>query len=238
MTEKEIQIVCDRIKSLREQKGITQDKLSNILNVSRTVIGHYETDRVPPIDKLISIANYFETSIDYLLGRTDISKLDVTNQKIGKKTGLNDKSIEILENIKNTDMIKTINYLIEQEEMFLLNGFSPITQKGITQDEYNKAFEKAQESYEQEVKKVDTNCIPILSNIHNYLKAEITKEDMYIINGTLKKISELGYKVNRLLAEETINTNEIIENTFLEKLKMQLRELKKEVMQNGRRKRK
>ncbi|MDE5866348.1 MAG: helix-turn-helix domain-containing protein [Lachnospiraceae bacterium] len=57
-----------KLALLREKKGITQEKLSEILNVSRQSVSRWETDiSFPETDKLIILSKYFECSIDFLL---------------------------------------------------------------------------------------------------------------------------------------------------------------------------
>lgn len=87
----------ERLKKLRIEKGITQEKLGNIIGVSDRVIGYYEADnRFPKDDILLNkIADYFEVSLDYLLGRTDNEKMV---QDIDKK--LKDNDIVIAANSK------------------------------------------------------------------------------------------------------------------------------------------
>lgn len=61
-----------RIKDLRIENGLTQKELAKILHSSDKNIWAYENGIAsPPIDVLISYANHFGVSIDYLLGRTD-----------------------------------------------------------------------------------------------------------------------------------------------------------------------
>lgn len=61
-----------RLKELRKEKNITQIKLAMELNMSQNTISRYETgERQAGYDELIKIADYFNVSIDYLLGRTD-----------------------------------------------------------------------------------------------------------------------------------------------------------------------
>ena len=60
------------LKSLRTERGLTQDGLSKALKVSRSTIGMYENgSREPDYETLELIADYFNVDIDYLLGRTD-----------------------------------------------------------------------------------------------------------------------------------------------------------------------
>lgn len=62
-----------RIKELRKKKGITQKKLASYLGISDRAVGYYESgQRTPPPDILQKIADFFNVSTDYLLGRTNI----------------------------------------------------------------------------------------------------------------------------------------------------------------------
>ncbi len=64
-----------RLKELRTEKKITQLKLAMELNMSQNTISRYETgERQAGYAELIKIADYFDVSIDYLLGRTDKKK--------------------------------------------------------------------------------------------------------------------------------------------------------------------
>lgn len=61
------------LKLLRQNKGISQKALADIISVSQQSINKYENHNVEPdIDTLIRLANYFNTSVDYLVGNTDI----------------------------------------------------------------------------------------------------------------------------------------------------------------------
>ena len=66
-----------RLKEIRKNKGISQLKLAIELNTNQNTISRYETgEREPGINELIKIADYFNVSIDYLLGRTDNPKIN------------------------------------------------------------------------------------------------------------------------------------------------------------------
>ncbi len=61
-----------RLKELRKRKRISQVTLAMDLNMNQNSISRYETgEREADYKTLISIADYFNVSIDYLLGRTD-----------------------------------------------------------------------------------------------------------------------------------------------------------------------
>ena len=64
-----------RIRDLREDKDLTQKQMAKILCCSQQVYSNYELgQRDIPTAILIAISNYFEVSIDYILGLTDNPK--------------------------------------------------------------------------------------------------------------------------------------------------------------------
>ena len=61
------------MKSLREEKDLTQEQLAKLVNLSQQTIGHYEVDRAKPdLETLNKLAEIFNCSIDYILGRSNI----------------------------------------------------------------------------------------------------------------------------------------------------------------------
>lgn len=64
-------LICGRrLAELREKRGLTQSMLSHRTGITRAAISHYEKGRrEPDFSTLIILADYFNVSIDYLLGR-------------------------------------------------------------------------------------------------------------------------------------------------------------------------
>ena len=61
-----------RIKNLREDNDLTQSEISKILNISQVAYSYYELNkRSIPLELLSKLADYYNTSIDYLVYRTD-----------------------------------------------------------------------------------------------------------------------------------------------------------------------
>jgi transcriptional regulator with XRE-family HTH domain len=59
------------LAEIRRDRHMTQKDLAEVLHVSTGTISNYEKDvHLPDVDKLINIADYFEVTTDYLLGRT------------------------------------------------------------------------------------------------------------------------------------------------------------------------
>ena len=61
-----------RLKELRKRRGISQMKMAMDLNMGQNTISRYENEvHEADYETLILFADYFDVSIDYLLGRTD-----------------------------------------------------------------------------------------------------------------------------------------------------------------------
>lgn len=61
----------ERIRNLREDNDLTQTELAAKLNISQRTYSHYEMgSRKLPLDILVALADYYNCSTDYLLGRT------------------------------------------------------------------------------------------------------------------------------------------------------------------------
>lgn len=68
-----MQILSKRLKELRENRRIYQREFAEILGMSFRGYQNYETGQSEPkLATLIAIADYFQVSIDYLVGRTDV----------------------------------------------------------------------------------------------------------------------------------------------------------------------
>ena len=66
-----------RIQDLRTDADMSQKQLSEILHISQRSYSHYETgSRNIPIEMLIRLTNYYNISVDYLIGRTDKKEMN------------------------------------------------------------------------------------------------------------------------------------------------------------------
>lgn len=97
-------VFSSRIKSLRMERGLSLDKLARELDINKSRVGMWESNgTVPRRDILIKLSNYFEVSIDYLLGNDVLFSEDANNTKLlslqrnlGK---LNDAELQKAENM-------------------------------------------------------------------------------------------------------------------------------------------
>ena len=74
-----------RLKDLREDNDLSQKNVANLLNIPTRTYSSYENEeRGLPIDILIKLAQFYNTSSDYIIGLTNISK-PYPNRKINIK---------------------------------------------------------------------------------------------------------------------------------------------------------
>ena len=108
-----------RIKLLREEMGLKQEELAKKLSVSPSAIGMYERGLREPNNELtLRIANFFNVSIDYLLGKTDIRNPgkqidDVLNEAM---IGMSKEDYEKLTDIQEKQIRDFAIYIKNQVE--------------------------------------------------------------------------------------------------------------------------
>ena len=67
----------ERLKALRKNKGLSQTELATVLSMANSTLSQYENARRTPGDDVkIRIAEYFDTTVDYLVGRAPSSLRD------------------------------------------------------------------------------------------------------------------------------------------------------------------
>ena len=67
-----MKIFAERLLELRKEEQMSQAALAKELDVSYSVVCYWETDRSEPTaPNLVKLADFFEVSVDYLLGRTE-----------------------------------------------------------------------------------------------------------------------------------------------------------------------
>ncbi|WP_300347603.1 helix-turn-helix transcriptional regulator [Clostridium sp.] len=65
----------NRIKSLREERNLKQIDLASYLNIGRSTLSQYESNKRVPSDEIKNkLADYFNVSLDYLMGKSDIKE--------------------------------------------------------------------------------------------------------------------------------------------------------------------
>lgn len=98
----------NRIKELRKKRKITQIRLSTEIEVSQETISAYENGKAEPkLDKLVKIADFLNTSTDYLLGRTDDDSplIDLANNIVDEQLNELINNYARLNNLQRKDLV-------------------------------------------------------------------------------------------------------------------------------------
>ncbi|WP_353727181.1 helix-turn-helix transcriptional regulator [Lactococcus lactis] len=101
----------NRIKELRSKKKISTQELANATGIARSTLGSYETRGINPnAEKAQILADYFNVSVGYLLGNTDMPKDIIENYNYKQEINSFIKDLDE-SNYKNWDLIEKNIYL-------------------------------------------------------------------------------------------------------------------------------
>lgn len=65
----------ERIRDIREDCGLTQTNIADLLHVGQRTYSDYESGKTRiPIDRLLILARYYNVSLDYITGASDLKK--------------------------------------------------------------------------------------------------------------------------------------------------------------------
>ena len=101
----------NNLKMLRNERGVTQQALADAIGTNQQAINGYENRGIEPdFEMLIKLADYFNTSIDYLLGRTESRCFNIKD----KSFVINSDEIEMIKRYRrlSTDVQRNIAGLI------------------------------------------------------------------------------------------------------------------------------
>lgn len=100
--------VNERLKILREAKGVSQQEISDILGINRTTYVKYESGASSPTRQLQQLADYFNVTTDYLLGREESSQ---------KKAPIQGVKIPVLGRVVAGVPIEATTEILDYEEI-------------------------------------------------------------------------------------------------------------------------
>lgn len=110
-----------RLKELRKSRGKTQQQMAETLKVLRSTYGEYERGKIaPPMDKLQSLASYFDVSIDYLIGNINVKR---SNNEMHTED-INESLARILDSLQNRKDVLTFEWetLNDDSRELLINS--------------------------------------------------------------------------------------------------------------------
>jgi len=116
---------ASRLRDLLDAPGMNQSKLADHIGVTRQAISAWSLGiSLPDIEKFGLIADFFDVSTEFLLGRTDISKPDATKQALAKYLCLSEAAIDEIRRLQNIHLEQNI----ENDFKFTLKEPEPLTE--------------------------------------------------------------------------------------------------------------
>lgn len=101
----------NRLKKLRESKGLTQLEFGKLFNASQNTVSNWENgNRRIDNDRLVSFAAYFDVSTDYLLGRSDVAE-PAKNQPIADGDELDRELIDLMRDLSPEDFQRVKDFV-------------------------------------------------------------------------------------------------------------------------------
>jgi|GEM_PF-742531 len=120
-----LQINIDRISALAKSKGLSINQMLKNAELSTTILDNMKRGKLPSVDKIQSIAEYFDCSVDYLLGRTDNFHNNLYSDKEQSENNLSSdeqKLMDIYNSLSDDDKILLMAYGLQlQRNMPILN---------------------------------------------------------------------------------------------------------------------
>jgi len=114
-----------RLRDLLNQPEMNQTKLADYIGVTRQAISAWSLGiSLPDIEKFGLIADFFNVSTEYLLGRTDVSKPDATKQAVAEYLGLSEAAIDEIRRLQAIHLEQNI----ENDFCFSMKEPEPLTE--------------------------------------------------------------------------------------------------------------
>ena len=147
------------IRELRIEKGVTQNDLANYLGLTPKMISFYELEeRFPPHDIIVKLADYFDVSTDYLLGRSEIKN----SEKLLRDNNLLNTLPQ--EHLKTAGTCKTDSPIVLSKlESNLLEMFRLLDDRDRT-DIHDNIYCKYRRAYKDSTLYSPSNCNDITKN--------------------------------------------------------------------------
>jgi len=202
-------VFSERIRELREERNETQAEVAKGVGITLPSYAAYEKGRSPKFDVLRAIANYYDVTIDYLLGNSNARK--AKNRDVMETLGLSEKAIEVLAGVyatnKNNTFTLTVNVLIEHRHALIAisrylyyslsrrRGFSSLSKDGKPYIMYDLVPRYAAANVDD----------PDMQNIVDpHLEIEFLNQDnlkdlqIWAVNKYLKELLDQENKLDRL----------------------------------------
>lgn len=191
------------LKSLREERGMSQQTLAETLKVKRSTIGNYEQGtRSPDMETLEVIADYFNVDMDFLYGKTAIpnryrwEKSPQSAIDAGIATNKGAVRIPVLSEIAAGVPIEAMNYKLDDADP---STWEEIPAEWLHSDKQYFALKVSGDSMEP---KIEDGTIAIIERCYEFIDNRIMAVYINGYNATLKRVR---LKDNGMIVLEAFN---------------------------------
>lgn len=156
----------ERLKDLRTSKKLSLQTLHELVGMSASTLGAYENDlKNPSVELIKRLADYYDVSLDYLTGRTEISNPQIDIQAICSKTGLAQETVQFLMcNDKKSAACEFVNQLLGYDFLnWILDAYAEYKEIKINPNGY---FEKV-EMFENAIREIQNPLALDIAGRHN-----------------------------------------------------------------------
>lgn len=95
------ELFCNRLKTLRLEKKLTLEQLGLLFNVTKQTTSRWETgDRIPSIEIICMLSEFFEVSLDYMSGKTDNPNSIIDDKNNNDEQNITKEEAELLEDFR------------------------------------------------------------------------------------------------------------------------------------------
>lgn len=200
-------IFSERLSNLFRIKGVKHSELAGALHISRQAVYSYMKKTIPPAEILVKIADFFEVSVDYLLGHEVGVPIEEKVLSACELTQLSENAVKSLGRYTEHSLnIKIMSDLIEKS--YIQNFVSAICDSIIAEEQFGRLYE-SDRLREMEVMgeyRFQQLAIEIYKdakkNIKQHyseeLKQETIKQKMRLINAA----KEARTRLDTIIAEE------------------------------------
>lgn len=116
-------IISSRIRRLLEKNNIKQKELAHYLNVSDNTVSYYcNGTRIPNLEQMKKIAVFFDTTVDFLVGLTNVESTETDIKSICDYIGLTEDAVDTIMDIryKHPELIECFNIFICNDNLYSL----------------------------------------------------------------------------------------------------------------------
>lgn len=113
----------ERLKQLRNEKGLTQQEIADKMGVNRVTYTNWENGiKEPKLDMIVQLATEFNCTLDYLLGTSDVNALEIGKSIEGmSKDEVADLQDKLIKNILQIEEVAKMKFNLTEEQMIIMH---------------------------------------------------------------------------------------------------------------------